>query len=504
MHRSVSVAPWRLALGWLGAGGLLAACLPAGPTEAPTPVASPQGPAAVAPSARVGPRPPVGERLLPGGQLQLVAPAAGRRVLLLANPSGEAITVEVAVSPEGLAPSPSPTLTPGPSGRSIFPPFGFGGDRGGWTGLTGLRRLSAAPEAAPVGELATFWINDGSATLEGDRARVARQRLETPNARFFVDTEDLEAVPEDRLVELAEAFERRIRPPLTRVFGAEDRPGVDGDPRLFIVLSDWVGSAVGREGMMGYFWPRDPLPAAPQATDLRRHANEKEVLFLSTRILEQPDVTALGTLAHEYQHLLMFCAKSRPDGVPRTEATWLDEGCSMLAMDLAGLGRVAGDPFVLDEIRAYMGAPGRYSLTDWAGNPDGRSYGLSYMFVRHLTARFGLGLIEELQRTPLTGVKALDAVLAPRGSSAAEAWVDWLREAGEAMVAGEPGRGPTPEALVRSTSFGVRPWGGLYLEAEALGRVPRHVTFLQPSAPLLIWRGVPGDPTGQLQLDEAR
>jgi hypothetical protein len=449
-------------------------------------------------------RPPAGERLVPGGQLTLTAPPGSRRVLLLANPSDRTVMVGAAVTPEGLAPSPTPTPQPTRSGRSIFPPFGFGADREGWSGLTGLRRLSAAPEAAPVGEVASFWVNDGSATLSGDQARQARQRLETSNARFFVDVDDLDAVPKERLRAFAEAFERRIRPPLTRVFGTEDQPGVDGDPRLFIVFSAWVGSAPGRAGMLGYFWPRDPLPAAPEATDLRRHSNQKEVIFLSTRILEQPDVTALGTLAHEYQHLLMFCAKSRSDGVPRTEATWLDEGCSMLAMDLAGLGRVAGDPFVLDEIRAYMSAPGRYSLTDWAGNPDGRSYGLSYMFVRYLTARYGLGLIEELQRTPLVGIKALDAVLQARGSSAAAAWVDWLREAGEAMVAGEPGRGPTPEALVSTTSLGVRPWGGLYLEAEGLGVQERRVTLVQPSAPLVIWRGVPGDPTGQLQLDDVR
>jgi hypothetical protein len=418
-----------------------------------------------------------------------LAPAQARRVLLIANPHEKETSVDLRVSPSGevAAPAAAPA-SPRPSSRGV-PPFGFGFDGAIRQGFgLGVRRLLQTTRAPARQE--QFWINDGSASLEGDRQRSATLRLETENALFYVDDAAAQTVRDERVAHLAEAFERRIRPPLTRVFGTEDRPGADGEPRLFIVLSPWVGDGPGREGMMGYFWPRDPLVAVPGGTDLRRHANQKEVIFLSTRILEQPDVTALGTLAHEYQHLLTFCAKTRLDGVPRPEATWLDEGLSMLAMDLAGFGRVGGDPFVAEEIAAYMREPAAYSLTDWVGNPGGRSYGLSYMFVRYLTGRFGLNLIAELQNTRATGIEALNEVLAPYGSSAARAYLDWLRSGAQAAIGGDPGSGPVLTPLTQDRALPIRPWGALYCEAVGWPDQPREVVVSPTGLPLFFWQGL--------------
>ncbi|MEB3197586.1 MAG: hypothetical protein VKP62_10330 [Candidatus Sericytochromatia bacterium] len=444
---------------------------------------------------------PQASRWLPGDELFLAAPPGERRLLLLANPSDQSGQFDVAVDPVGVQTTPAPLPSPGRSGGSRrAAPFGFGVAFDASLRSDGSlpgRRLFVAPTAAAAA-WETFWINDGSATLAGDRPCDTRLMLQTENALFYVDEAAEATLDKAALGRLAEAFERRIRPPLTRVFGQEDRPGADGQPRLFIVLSPWVGQADGREGMMGYFWPRDPLAPSAEAADLTRHANQKEVIFLAARILEQPDVTALGTLAHEYQHLLTFCAKTRLDGTPRPEALWLDEGLSMLAMDLAGFGRVGQDPFVLDEVAAYMQNPAAYSLTDWAGNPEGRSYGLSYLFVRYLTGRFGLGIVAELQQTTRTGIAALDEVLARRGTSTATVYVDWLKAGAQALVSGEPGLGPVPLSLTEPTLYPVRPWGAVYLEAQAWPSEGRRATFSGTRTPLLYWRGIPGDPLGEL------
>lgn len=436
------------------------------------------------------PPPSWGPRVEAGIPLTVFAPAQTRRLLLLANPHDHEVRVSLQVNPAGE--SADPLAVPSPaasSSRRGLPPFGFGfeGSARGVLGL-GVRRLMSQERAGA--RTLDFWINDGSASLQGDRKRRTTLRLETENALFYVDDASGPEVRDERIAHLAEAFERRIRPPLTRVFGTEDRPGADGESRLYIVLSPWVGKGAGREGMMGYFWPRDPLVAVPNVEDLRRHANQKEVIFLSTRILEQPDVTALGTLAHEYQHLLTFCAKSRIDGYPRPEATWLDEGLSMLAMDLAGFGRVGNDPFVAEEIAAYMRDPGLYSLTDWPGNPDERSYGLSYLFVRYLTGRFGLNLVEEIQRTPKTGIAALDEVLQRRGSTAAAAYLDWLRSAAQASTVGDPGSGPVLTPLTHNESRPLRPWGALYFEAAGFPRQGREVMIVPGGSPLFFWQSV--------------
>ena len=435
---------------------------------------------------------PAGPLLRPGEVLDLDAPAGGRRLVMLANPGPGECTLGVQLTPgDAAAPAPTPRPSSAGSGELRTPPFGFGFDASLGAGSPKGRRgiLAVERRAYAVGDRERFWVNDGSARLEGDREREATLRHVTPHAMFFVDAAGDVDIDEKRLRQLADGFER-LRTPLVRVSGEEDRPGIDGVDRLYVVISPWVGQAAGRTGMMGYFWPRDAMTREAAATDLRRNANEKEVIFLSTTILDQPEVTAMGSLAHEYQHLLTFCAKSRVDGVPRAEVTWLDEGISMVAMDLAGFGRLAEDPFVIDEIAAFRRAPGDYSLTDWLGNPNGRSYGLSYLFVTYLTERYGLGVLRDLLATPRTGIEGLDEVLAKRGSTFADAFVAWARAGGEAQAdAAEDGDGLAPQVLEATTSLRVRPWGVVYLEAHGSEDTPRAMRFQGATLPLAWWQG---------------
>lgn len=457
------------------------------------------------------PRVPVpGLRLLPGERLTFNVPPTRETRVLVANTSDDAVDLGLDVEPPGenVAPSPTPTTSP----DREPPPYGFGilprettptistsTERrppwGGW-------RVQQA-DGPRMGALLKFWINDGSTTIDGDRQRTAQVRLVTSNAVFMVDQEDNTDISSTDVAKLAEAFETRIRPPLVKVFGEESRPGIDGEDRLFIVLSRWVGSAPNRKGMMGYFWPRDPVAQDGAGNDPRQHANEKEVIFLSPDVLTQPEITGLGTLAHEYQHLLMFSAKTAIDGVPRTEDTWLDEGFSMLAMDLAGFGLAGGDRFAAQEIQDFQANPGAYSLTDWRGNPNGHSYGLSYLFTRYLVDRFGLSIIKQVQSVPETGTKGLDVVLRDRGTSFAKTFVEWAianRPQDDTTSAfrsylwfdpfGNYGglqlTGATAEKMSDAASARLRPWGVRYFEVEGLNDVQRSLILDQASDPLVV------------------
>jgi hypothetical protein len=385
------------------------------------------------------------------------------------------------------------------------PPFGFGFsglpvtyDR---VPLTQRRRLAQAAPAPSVGDAASFWVNNGTATLEGDSQRTARLHTITPHAYFWVDSADEATLDAAKLAELADAFERQIRPRVTALFGEEANPGIDGDPHLYMVLSSVVGSAPGRSGMMGYFWPRDPVEAGGTGNDLRQHANQKEVLFLSPALMDQPDVTGYGTLAHEYQHLIMFSAKSRIDGTPRTEDTWLDEGFSMLAMDVAGYGLQHGDAYVSQEVADFQADPAAYSLTDWTHNPHGYSYGLSYLFVRYLVDRLGPGVIREVQTNAEPGVSGLDKVLRRYGSDFPSFFLDWAQANRPGASASERGYawfdpqgtygGVTLKGILPTTADApgretLRPWGLSFLEISGLADRPRELTLGAASAPLVV------------------
>lgn len=371
-------------------------------------------------------------------------------------------------------------------------PFGFWG-----TGRPVRTVFQTFPEVSPVtaGDSETFWINNGSGQLSGDRPSLAHRRHVTPHAYFYVDEQE-SRLDSGALERMAEAFEQRIRPGITAVFGTEAQPGIDGDARLFVVISPWVGSAPGHQGMLGYFWYRDAIARIADPAHLAHHSNEKEVLFLSSRLVEERAVTAFGTLAHEYQHLIGFTLKRLTTGREQPEVPWLDEGLSMVAMDLAGYGTVGGDPFVQQDIDAYRQRPAAYSLTEWAENPGGYGYGLSYLFIRHLVQRHGLGVIKDLMQEPERGQVGLERVLQHYGTDLASSFIDWAIAADDPLV-GIPLATESPTGTVT-----MRPWSQLVvtLTASRDAERPLLVSAREQAVRVVIERSPQGRSDGQTGL----
>lgn len=273
-----------------------------------------------------------------------------------------------------------------------------------------------------------FWVNTGNSLLSGDRQQMAKLVGQpTANAYFFVDTQsslnDDPAFMQAKIAELANAFETVIVPRVTQIFGMPPSPGIDGDPRIYVVLSPAVDNFGEDAGLMGYFWSRDLYP--PQPGTVRQNSNQKEVIFLTDKIFKQKPWTVYGTLAHEFTHLVIYNQKVLAPGRTTPEETWLDEGLAMLAMDLCGYGLRHGNDEVAKDIDRFQTAPEKYSLTDWFRNPSGFSYGLSYLFTRYLYDRFGEGAIRDLMRSPYVGIAALDQTLGPRSLSFEQLFSDW-------------------------------------------------------------------------------
>lgn len=258
-----------------------------------------------------------------------------------------------------------------------------------------------------VGDTRTFWVHN-STTFEFKRI-TAKLMFVSKHAYFWQDVANaalnaagVEATPED-WVAAGESFDtsyERVR----AVFGSEESPGLDGDPRLFVVNSD----SLGKEG--GHFSQADQLPAAVET-----HSNEGQYFFISnTWSSGIASDYYKEVLAHEYQH--MIHKHIDPD-----EEGWLNEGLSMLAQQIAGM---RGDNWVSE----YFITPDQ-SLWYWSSTSA--DYGQTYLYLEYLYERFGDDFLKALAADQNNGLKSIDETLTEFNSprNADELYVDALTAA---------------------------------------------------------------------------
>ncbi|HSV86058.1 MAG TPA: hypothetical protein VLH85_05750 [Levilinea sp.] len=233
-----------------------------------------------------------------------------------------------------------------------------------------------------VGDHIYFWIQDGVAYRAADLERLAR------------------------------TFDQDIYPLTRAYFGSEWNPGIDGDPRLYILYSSGLGGRVA-----GYFSSKDSVhPLA------HRYSNGHEMFFLNADTVSLGDEFAYSVLAHEFQHMIHWYQD-------RNETSWLNEGFSELAAFLNGYGG-GGFDYVYT-------ADADIQLNDWPNHPDGTTphYGASFLFVTYFLDRFGDSAVQALVAHAENGLESVDAVLAemefvdPRSGApitADDVFADWV------------------------------------------------------------------------------
>jgi hypothetical protein len=231
---------------------------------------------------------------------------------------------------------------------------------------------------------------------------------------------------------IATTFDTQIYPTNTQIFGAEPNPGVDKDARLFILLSPAVGN-YGTDNTLGFFAQRDEFPARTDGQAIYKHSNAKEMLYVSSRIVLSGAVDDyMGTIAHEFQHMINFnqkvlipWSKAADSSKLKSEDLWIDEGMAMYAIEANGYGLKAGGQVLENHVKKFQQEPASYSLTQWDGNPDQSGYGAVYLFMDYLADRFGEDIIREIVANPRIGATNLDAVLRPRGTTFNRVFHDW-------------------------------------------------------------------------------
>lgn len=198
-------------------------------------------------------------------------------------------------------------------------------------------------------------------------------------------------VDETRLKRMAHIFDKKIYPKTTATFGSEWKPGIDGDPRITLLLLS------GMEDCDGYFYPADEYTEVnyPQS-------NQREMLYLSINRLKDIEDFMEHLVAHEFQHMIHWYHDDN-------ESYWVEEGLSEYAATL--FNRV---PWTAEQ---FFTRPDR-NLLDWEDNQDAENYGHSFLFTDYLLNRPELSenaktrLIKEMVKNKASGIKGLDSALA--------------------------------------------------------------------------------------------
>ncbi len=199
----------------------------------------------------------------------------------------------------------------------------------------------------------------------------------------------------ERMKESLDHFSEISYPSERSFFGSEWNPGVDNDPRMHILHAYGLG-----DGIAGYYSSADEYSSLA-----RDFSNEKEMFYINLDWLQATlNYTYYETvLAHEFQHMIHWHND-------RNEETWVNEGLSEFAQEVAGY-----DPDTLFA-HVFSGTPDTQLNTWGAANDDNAvHYGSAYLFMAYFSQRFGPDLTRALVAHPANGIRGFDDVLAAAG-----------------------------------------------------------------------------------------
>ncbi|HEX9837802.1 MAG TPA: hypothetical protein VGA72_00575 [Anaerolineales bacterium] len=236
-----------------------------------------------------------------------------------------------------------------------------------------------------VGDTEKFWISN-SDTAEHRQGDFTLLYI-TPHSYFWA--EDGVEVNQGDMKALMDTFEEKIYPTDREFFGSEANPGVDGDPHIFVLYANNLGSSVG-----GYFNSSDSYNPL-----VKKFSNAHETYVLGT-VQELGEQYAYATLAHEFVHMIQ-------DASDRNDVSWINEGFAEVGAFLNGYD-VGDGQFV------YIQNPD-LQLNAWADNssPDfSAHYGQSFLYLTYFLDRFGDEATKALTNNPENDLTSVDDTLA--------------------------------------------------------------------------------------------
>jgi hypothetical protein len=218
--------------------------------------------------------------------------------------------------------------------------------------------LAAAPLPSPVvGDTRMFWVETTYSSREFIQKQATLRATGTYGNVWVMDdvysafddggtSSDLK-ITTAQAEAMAQKFDL-IYPAETKLIGyeyggdpndQETYGGKDGDPKVQILVYDFMGGTGGSCGAAGFFWSKDFYTDAQLGSSYK--SNLAEIFYLSVDTVDSSSDYKYGTLAHEFQHMINFNQKYVLHS--KSSPSWYDEMLADMAKDvispLIGVGR---------------------------------------------------------------------------------------------------------------------------------------------------------------------
>jgi hypothetical protein len=250
--------------------------------------------------------------------------------------------------------------------------------------------LTLPDENAPydLGDRQSFWVTN----VDNNKNFRVNTTMQYLGEHVYIWIENGVDYDQEHLIVLGNTFDQDIYPTNRDFFGSEWSPGVDHDPRIYIVYAGGLGRS-----LAGYYSSADQLHP-----DAHEFSNAHEMFLINADNVYLWESFIFGTLAHEFQHMIHW-------HTDKNEETWLNEGFSMLAELINGY-----DPGGFDY--DYINNPD-IQLTDWGANvgDNGPHYGAAMLFTTYLLDRFGEDATKAVVASDRNGMESIDLILAGLG-----------------------------------------------------------------------------------------
>ena len=276
-------------------------------------------------------------------------------------------------------------------------------------------RSSSDFETYDVGDTRSFWIDVGTNNSNQTKFERISATLKVEGDYGYIwvansNYDDASSSNEDNYLKLSQlqilsdTFDKMFQAE-TAIFGKTYKEQYDEmwdyglitpKEKISILIFD-IGSDFAENqnsGILGYFWSKDMLYDEDTFTYefewLR--SNEDEIFYMDVHFLDKFPNLALGTLVHEFQHMLHFVNKTVKfsDGESMSE-TWYDEMLSLLTEDLFSKELNVELSEMMDVyIKSFMADYSSKGLTSWYN--DNLSYGYSYLMGAFVARNYGDGI----------------------------------------------------------------------------------------------------------------
>lgn len=346
-------------------------------------------------------------------------------------------------------------------GLAVLAGCGGGGGGGGSTGIV------QPPPAGPQ-----FWAVDFTSNTY---YRVTASKV-AEGTRCYIYLEQGQTVTPAAINEIVNQFDNNIYPNELSAFGSEPNPGIDGDPKITILLlsvRDGFSIPASPSFIAGFFDPANEFPTAQVSS-----SNQKEMFYMNVNPalgtnFVPGSIDFFRTLAHEFQHMIHWEQKDhlRFNNL-KSDDTWLDEAMGMVAPAYCGYGAD------YEAVNTFEHAPSD-SLVGW--NDSFVDYGVVYMWAQYYKDRIGSDIFNRMLHNDLTGIASVNSALVAAGYP--KDFTGTFRDWAVANYYGDGTTVPVPAGHPEWSYTSINTWAGTYDGIPIPGLFPasrQNATTLQP------------------------